>query len=195
MKSHALALFVLLLAVVGLPAQAEEITNEQILKTFESYMEAMGEGEFEALAQYIHPGELDEFKKLFITIGESAQKQDNFEGFADFLGVQTLDELKDMPSSKLFAKLFEVLTTLMPEFQQILKSAEVTLLGQVTEGQGEDEMIHLVYRMEMVVNGAKVKSVDTAAIKKAADDKYYFMMGEEVQGLVNALKNQFGGVN
>lgn len=195
MKRFCVALLVVLLAGVGLPSFAEKITDEQVIETFEGYMQAMRAGEFTTMAGYMHPGELDEFKKLFVAMGESSQKNGDFADFADFLGVQTLDELKQMPANKMFAQLFEVLTTVMPEFIQILKTAEVELLGQVTEGEGDDKVIHLVFRIQVEMNGAKISSVDTGSMKKAEDGKYYLMIGEEVQGLVNALKNQFGGLN
>jgi hypothetical protein len=184
-----------MLTAVCLPSVAEEVTDEQVLETFKDYMGAMRDGEYKTMAGYIHPGELDDFKKLFVTLGESAQRQGDFAEFAAFLGVETLEELKQTPSNELFAKLFEVITQIMPEFQQMLKSAKVNLLGQVTEGEGKDEVVHLVFRVELKMNGATIKSVDTAAMSKADDGKYYFMIGEEVQGLVNALKNQFGGLN
>lgn len=195
MKRSLTALFVLMLSVVGLPSYAEKITDEQVLKAFDQYMAAMKEGDFAALADFMHPGELEAFKKLFVTIGESAQKEGNFAEFGGVFRVETLNDLRVMPPKQMFANLFVVLTQMMPQFKEILQSAEVTLLGQVTEGEGEDELLHLVFRMEMVVNDAKVTSVDTSAMKKGADGRYYFLLGEEVQGLVNALKNQFGGVN
>lgn len=187
-------LFVLLL-LAGMPSHAEKVSNEQVIETFEGYLDAIVKGKLETLGQYIHPEELDTFKKLFVTIGESAAKQDNFEELAGILGVETLDELRMTPADELFTNLFNFITIAMPEFRQILKSAKTTMLGQVTEGEGEDELIHLVYRIEFEMNGAEIQSLDTATVKKAADGKYYLLFGEEIQGLIIALKNQFGGVN
>lgn len=195
MKRHCMVLVGLLCAALSAPAFGEEVTDKQLLQAFDDYMAALSGGEFEKLAQYIHPGELEEFKKLFITLGEGANREGNFEALGEIFGVKTLAELRALPPEKMLNNLFVMLTRIAPEFKEVLESAKITLLGQVTEGKGEDKILHLVFRMKMEINGAKVNAVDTVAMKKAADDKYYFLLGEEIQGLITAFRNQFGEVN
>ncbi len=194
MKPVRITLLTLLLCVCSQGHLAEPITDEKVRETVELYMDSMREGDYDTMSQLMHPAELEQLKQLFIVIAKKAEADGEFAELGVFLdGINSLRELEKTPAPVFFSKLMTSLVRFSPELGQVLKSAEVTLLGQVSEGEeGPDQLLHIVYRIEFELEGTPIKSVAVSTMKRNKDGRYGFLVDEQARGVVTALQKRFG---
>ncbi|MEM1353825.1 MAG: hypothetical protein AAGH88_02970 [Planctomycetota bacterium] len=149
----------------------------------------MREGDYLAMARAMHSGDLRDFKNLLLTVAQAADNEDNFRDFAVlFPGIETIDQLREQTPEEVFAGLMQALVGMMPDLRAILVGAEIETLGAVTEGE---DLIHVVHRMTMQVNGATVTTIDVVSLQQY-EDGYLILIDEQVRGIATALPRQFG---
>jgi len=182
-------LLILLMLCFAKPSAAEPMPNEQIVRTIEGYTQAMRDGDYLGMARAMHPGDLRDFKELLATVGQSAENQGQFREFgALFPGVRNMEQFRAQTPEEVFARLMKAVVGMMPELRAILAGAEIQVLGAVTEGE---DLIHVVHRMRMQVEGTTVTTIDVISLRKF-DDRYFILIDEQVRGIATALQRQFG---
>ena len=194
-----LGLVVLFVATIGaFGAQAEPAVDEAVRETLETYIAAMRDGEYEKMAGLMHPEDLKQFKKLYLLIAIEAEEADAFDELRFFLGgIRSAKDLEATTPEKFFATFMSALIQVAPDLGAILKTAKVTLLGQVTEG-GDDELLHVVHRMEMEmememeVEGEPISTLDVTSMRKTAEGDYRLILDEMAWGVTRSLQKRFG---
>lgn len=188
-RSHALSLILLL--TMCTQSFAEPVTNKQVLETIDQYIAAMREGDYATMATLMHPGELEELKQLFVLLAEQASAQGRLDELAPFLGgAESVTDFKKMPADVFFAKMMTTLTRFMPDLGKLLASAKVTVLGQVSEGE-DSQLLHIVTRTEMMLDGNTIRSVSVVSMKRADDELYYLLVDEKARGIARTLEQRF----
>lgn len=192
MKRTLLPLILLLVLVCPGGLRAEPVKDEAVRQTIETYIEAMREGEYETMAALMHPDDLAQFKKLFVLIAMEAKEQDAFEELGFFLGgIKTPEELEKTDPEAFFATFMSAVVQVVPDLGGILKTAEITLLGQIAEGEN-DELLHIVHRMEMKVEGEEISTLDVISMRRAGDGGYRLILDEMAWGVTRSLQKRFG---
>lgn len=182
----------LTLLLCPVPVFAEPEVDQAVLKTIDAYIEAMREGDYDAMAELMHPDDLAQFKKLFVLIAIEAKGQGAFEELALFLGgIKDPKELEQTEPGAFFAGFMSAVVQLMPDLGAVLKTAEVTILGQVTEGEGA-ELLHIVHRMEMEVEGEPISTLDVISMRRTAAGGYRLILDEMAWGVTRSLQKRFG---
>lgn len=185
-------LLAVLLCASPVLAEAEPDVDQAVLETIDTYIAAMREGDYDAMAELMHPDDLAQFKKLFVLIAMEAEKQGDFGELALFLGgIKNAAELDETEPEQFFAGFMSAVVQFIPDLGAVLKSAEVTILGQVAEGE-DDELLHVVHRMEMEVEGEPISTIDVISMRRSAGGGYRLILDEMAWGVTRSLQKRFG---
>ncbi|MEM9346698.1 MAG: hypothetical protein AAGB26_08770 [Planctomycetota bacterium] len=185
-------LLAVLLCASPMLAEAEPDVDQAVLKTIDTYIAAMREGDYDTMAELMHPDDLAQFKKLFVLIAMEAKEQDAFDELALFLGgIKDPRELEETEAEKFFAQFMSAVVQFVPDVGALLKTAEVTILGKVTEGEN-NELLHIVHRMEMEVEGEPVSTIDVISMRRSGGGSYRLILDEMAWGVTRSLQKRFG---
>jgi hypothetical protein len=131
-------------------AEAEELAARSL-----DYIRACDWGSFAAT---MHPEALSSFHNIFITL---AEKDTTGAVNQIFFGGRKLSEIHALTPAETFVSILDGMMMLMPPMKEAFRSADMTILGTVTE----NDLFHVVYRMKMKVLEVKASKVAVLSMK------------------------------
>lgn len=150
---------------------------------FEGFMAAMRAGDWDAYADRMHPEALAEFQSAFSRLSEV---DDSGEMFRMFFGVEDLAGLAELSPEEFFARFLENISR-TPIMGDLLQSASASIIGSVPEG----DVVHVVYRISMGLEGETITKVEVAPFRKHGDAWRALLTGslhEMMQALLASLE-------
>jgi hypothetical protein len=173
----------LLVSAVLLSAQTTETTEtpETVARQIGAATKA---GDWAGFTKIMHPEELAKFKRLFRPIiGATGEKLGE-----QFFGVQTQAAYDELSDSQAFERFMRGMLQQAPDVMGILSTSEMVMLGRVDESP---ELSHVVYRVEMKVEGVLVSKISVMSLKKHAGT-WRGLLTAEIEGLANAFASRTG---
>ena len=133
-----------------LTVEAEELAARCL-----DYMRTCDWGSFAAT---MHPEALLSFHDMFVSLAEM-----DTTGAVNqiFFGGRVLAEIQTLTPAETFVSVMDGMMMLMPPMKESFRSAEMRILGTVTE----DDLFHVVYRMKMSVLEAEVSKIAVVSMK------------------------------
>lgn len=173
-------LFVLLLAPLARPltAQQSDDSPEQVTSR---YVAAMRAGDWNGMAALMHPAALHQLRELFAVLFEASNADDVRQ---QFLGVATLAEARALSDTAVFAGIMRAATRQSAGVTELLRSAQVEVLGQVDEGH---DTTHVVYRMTMTIEGTPISRMDVISLARSPHGWRGLLKGD-VSALAAAIR-------
>lgn len=151
---------------------------------FEKLFDTMRKNDWAACSRMMHPDALAEFHRFFASLAEA---DESGEMARDFLGVQKPQDVITLTPSDMFERVMRGVSAMDPVMSEILSTSTATILGTVPEG----DVVHVVYRVRMGTEGARVSKIAVAPFKPRGDEWRALLTGE-MEGMIQALRNQAG---
>lgn len=173
----------LLIALLGIQDDAfgQKKSPEETIQEYVSYM---GNLDYEGMAEAMHPEALQEFSEFLVDL-VTMDSSGMF--LALFLGLDA-DEVAEKQPVELFALFMGNVMGLEPEVEESLKNATIDPIGHVMEG---DDVAHVVYRMNMPMEGATINKITVASMKRY-EKSWRMLLTGDVDELMQALRGQLG---
>jgi hypothetical protein len=150
---------------------------------------ALKDDRIEEFAKMMHPEALKEFRGLLMTVVAAAgEKGQEKQVLALFDGAKSADDLKEFTDVKFFTAFYRTVTKLQPQLKEMLGGSEVQTLGSVAEGK---DKMHVLYRMTMSVQGAKVTKMAVLSLRKT-ESGWGMLLDGDIEGMGAMLKQRFG---
>jgi len=176
----------LLCLLIALPAAAKRKKDDgaAVEALFASYVDALKRGDWDAAAGVMHPDALAEVHEVFTAL---ARLDTSGEVAREFLGVETADEVEAFTPSQTFARILQTLLGQDPDLAAAFGGSEAQMIGTVSEG----DTLHLVYRMQLSLQGAPVSKLAVASFQQH-QGQWTMLLSGEISGLVQMLRMQAG---
>jgi hypothetical protein len=172
-------IFAVALAVAcALPAAAQE-TPEAVLTR---YYETFRSGDFAANAAMMDPAALEELKATMAGLAGMAAAEGGEEEMREMFGVGSAAELGALAPAELYTRMLQA-TLGGGEMREIMRSAEIEVLGHVPEG---DDLAHVVYRMRLSFGGMDVDQVQIAPMRRTPDG-WRVMLTGSIAGMMQGM--------
>lgn len=180
--------FFLLLALSGTLVQALEPPSPSSPESVvQAYVAAMKAGQYAQTAEFMHPEALEKFRTMMLPLVEASAGTDEEKGLlAFFRGVKDVEALKKLSPAEFFAAFFAGLAESSPGMKEALSSASTTVIGSVPEG----DVIHVVSRTSVGVEGIGLSKMEVVSLKRAGEDWRVLLSGN-IEGIAQALKKAF----
>jgi hypothetical protein len=173
---------VLLLLVAPFPAptwaQAQGESPQQVTRRF---MQAMQGGDWTGMAALMHPAALRQLRELLTVLFEAERADDIRQRL---LGVSTVAEARALSDTALFAALMRVTIQQNAGLVDVLRTAQLEVLGQVAEGR---DTTHVVYRMAMTIQGTPITRMDVMSLARSPGGWRGLLKGD-VSALAAAIR-------
>ena len=155
---HSVTIIVMLIIapVFSISAQTSVQTPEAVAA---QYIEATRANDWAKCAQFLHPDALAKMKRMFAPL-VVADKTKNFS--VDFFAVHNIAEYEKLPDAVVYERLMTNLVKRVPAYKEAAATSEMKILGHVKEGT---DIVHVVYRMNMKINGAPVSKMAVMSLK------------------------------
>ncbi|HWC73635.1 MAG TPA: tetratricopeptide repeat protein [Gemmatimonadales bacterium] len=141
-----------------LPPPALETPQQVTLRM----IDAMRANDWQTMAALMDPRALHQLRE-FLSILFDTPNVDQIR--KELLGVSTVAEAQALSDTAMFEALLRYTTKSNPELGDVFRSAKVQILGQVNEGP---DTAHVVYRMQMTVEGTPVTTMDVVSLTRSA---------------------------
>ena len=150
-----------------------------------AYFEAFQNNRLNDLAGYMHPEALNRFRNMLMPVIEQGMKNKNEvkKILSLFDGVKSIQELKALSPQGFFTSFFKGMSAIIPDMHNIYASTKFQIIGHVNEG----EIVHVVYRGSISMNGASMTQLDVVSLKQQGSDWRLLLTGE-MENMVNLLK-------
>ena len=149
---------------------------------FKTFVEAARENDWAACSQMMHPEALAEFHRAFTSI---ARSDESGEVARMFFGVESGEDVVKLSPSSSFERVMQAIIAMYPGTEEIFGTSETTILGSVPEG----EVIHIVYRVYMEIEGGSVSKIAVASFKRDGDQWRALLTGD-MEGMIQAFQGQ-----
>ena len=179
------SLLALVFVAVPVAACAQE-AEEQPIQVANRYVNAMKAGDYQTMADLMHPEALSQLRNLFEPLFQSPA------GPAlarELLGVSSAAAAAELPDEDYFAGLMRFVISQQPGFDEALSTAAVETIGQVQEGA---DTVHVVYRMQLTVEGINLTQMDVFSMKRL-DGTWRGLLKGDLTNLAAALREAVGG--
>lgn len=150
---------------------------------FEGFMAAMRAGDWEAYADMMHTDALAEFQSALSGL---ADIDESGEVARTLFGVEDPAELGDLTPEEFFARFMGTMSR-MPMMEGVIQSASGSVIGSVPEG----DVVHVVYRISMQLEGETISKVEVAPFRKEGDEWRALLTGS-IQEMMQALRAALG---
>lgn len=170
--------------VFGADGWAQESTPETVAR---SYFDAMSRNDTAALARRMHPVALTQFQSLLLPMfeGKSADRVSS-DLLPMFDGVSTAADLRRLSPEAFYASFMSGVAKVNPRFLQIMKESRYEILGYVPEKDNS----HVVYRLEMTVEGQIAKRVAVLSLRKTGTT-WGVLLTTEAEGMATSLRRKY----
>ncbi len=161
-------------------------TPEDMIKL---YFEAFKAGDHELMAANMHPDELAKLKKELIPViargidaveGGVSRDQLAMKLFAD---TDPIDVIMNESPQEFFVRFMSWVNRMNPMMKNAMAGSTIDTLGFVPE----DDMAHVVYRVNINLMGARVRDMNVMSVKKLGD-AWKLMLSGEVEGMGKLLQ-------
>ncbi len=145
-----------------------------------AYMAAMRAGDWQAMAELMHPDALRELRGLLAPIlrhPEAAQLRMAMFQTSDTLALEAVGD------HAFFAAFIQFVLSQDPTSSAALQNAEIEVLGRIMEG----DTAHVVSRMSMVVEGVSVSKLEVVSFRQAGGTWRSLLTGD-VSGIATMLQ-------
>lgn len=176
-----LLLFATLAWTTPVAARQEDNTPEAVAA---AYMEAMRAGNWQGMANLMHPDALRELRGLLGPVMRRPETSQLRMAMFQTNDTLALDAISD---DAFFAAFTEFVLSQDPTTSTALRNAEIEVLGRIMEG----DTAHVVSRMSMVVEGVEVSKMEVASFR-LADGKWRSLLTGDVSGIATMLQGAVG---
>jgi len=151
-----------------------------------AYVAAVKTGGLGSVARLMHPEELAKFQEMMKPVIELAlTESEGREVFGRFSDSADETKLRALNSEAFMTTFLESIEALQPEISELLKSAEIEVLGHVKEGV----VSHVVTRLRVRARGATLEQM-TVMSTRDHEGTERLMLSGEIRQLAEALRSQ-----
>lgn len=177
-KTFSTALALLALALSGGAHPQEQTEGPE--KVLVEMIEVMRAGEWEAYALYLHPDALAEFRSFVLAL---AKADETGELEQVLLRSSEGELIEQLDGVAVFERFMQAMAEIEPGAFGSLGTASVQVLGSVVE----DDLVHVVYRMQLAVEGTPFVKVAVQGFKRDGNTWKALLTGD-IQALVASLQ-------
>jgi len=178
-------------AMLTLSTSVFAATPEEIAS---AYFDAFRRGDMAAVSAAMHPEETSKFQAMIVPVLEKglAAEDDRAEllGLDVLIGGDSIEYLYTEAPDVFFTRFMKWLLELNPTMKSSMAGATVQPLGHVDEG----ELVHVVYRMQMDMLGARISQISAISLKKDGDT-WKLMLTGEIEGMGKLLEANLDMMN
>lgn len=164
-----------------LAAQTAPETPEAVAQR---YVDAMRRHDWAAMAQLMHPQAVAKFRTMMGALMRS-QKAGRFR--EQFFGDSSAAQLDSLSDRDFYARFLEAAMS-EAELQEIVDSAQVTILGHVNESP---EIVHVVFSMRLPVGPISVVKPDVITLRREGTG-WLALLRADIEIMAAALQQRFG---
>jgi hypothetical protein len=185
--SFAMGLLLVLVLVSAPPlapaiALAEAQSPEDVAKVG---LDLVSKRDWPAYTHLMHPEALRSMRKMFRPIVAADSKGEATQGLFSVANLTSYDAASD---SALFCSLMINLMKIAPTMAEVVKNAEYTVIGTVSEGK---DLAHVVYRVHTAAEDVTMTKVSAITLRRQGET-WRFLLSGNIEGLVSALKKGQG---
>jgi hypothetical protein len=177
-----------LVFLAGLSAQGRAASTPE--EVVDQYFQAFRSGDLEGMAALMHPEELAVMQQELVPViahgidkVESGTAVDPMQ-LKLFADTDSIDTISSEPPDKFFVRFMNWVGRMNPMMQESMRNASIETIGHVMEG---DEIAHVVYRIRLMAQGARVSQMNVMPAKKNGDE-WRLMLSGEIRGISELLK-------
>ncbi|HMP73416.1 MAG TPA: hypothetical protein PKE55_09165 [Kiritimatiellia bacterium] len=166
---------------------AESSPEEMVIR----YFQAFQKGDVDGLAEIMHEGELENFQQaLYPAIAESVTSDPmglTRQGAMVRLltGGDDLKTIRDETPVAFYTRFMKWMIRINPAVVSSLSGATLQPLGSIPE----DDMAHVVYRIQLDLLGANISQLKVMTVKKDDEGAWRLTMTGEIEGLGRLLQS------
>ena len=179
--------FLLLATFTSLPALAANGSEETPKAVTERLSTTLKKGDWEGYSRLMHPEALARFRKMFAPLADLPDAQ---EALPALFGVEGPEQFRKLTDREVFVRLMANLEESVPGFGEALRNLEMTVVGQVPEG---NDLMHVVYRSDTAVDKLTVTSTNVLTLRRTAGG-WRVLLTANIEGLAEQLLSTFGTV-
>lgn len=176
--------FAALAMVIFIPALASS-QSDPARSVVEGYIAAQHRLDWKAVANYIAPTDLAEFKKTFQSIfaGIPGPVDTTILRPASF-GKKTAADIASADSVSYFAGIFTTVFDLYPVMRDMASTSGNTVLGSVNEG---DTLKHFLCRVNAKVQQESISNIEVISLQKIGG-KWYVVVKRSMEQMANLVR-------
>jgi hypothetical protein len=178
------------IGLITWPAAADDGSPKQIAKRF---LEGGLRGQGEAAARLVHHDAYEQFRIMILSAASEAYKagQEHIL-LGAFPGVETIDELMEMPARDLFVTFATNDGASDPIMRQVMSTTQVEVIGSVRD----DDMTHVVVRLTLRNGAATFEEVELVMLARDSDNWRVQLSAAHLEMLIRAaIANQVAMAN
>lgn len=173
-----------MLSLAGTSAQAAEPpASPSPESVVQSYVQALQSGQYQAVAELMHPEALEKFQSMMLPLFDVAGAEETASLLAFFRDVPDVAAIKKLSRTEFFAAFFAGILG-GPEMKEVLASVKMTPIGSVPEG----DVLHFVCRSAAAAEGVSISKLEVVSLKRSAGNWRVLLSGE-MEGVAQALRN------
>lgn len=163
---------------------AEEMLSPETLVTL--YYQEMAKGDWNAVSQHMHTGELEKFKTMMLPVFEEGFRSEKQpDALAAFTQGDDLEKVRNYTPQEFFSRFLKWIMVMKPGTERVLQHSTVQPIGHVMEEQS----VHVVYRMNTEIEGMKISKLAVMSLKPQGAQLKLALTGE-IEGMAQALQSQ-----
>lgn len=160
--------------------------DDQLQDVTNAYVQSMKAGDFAGMADLMHPASLAEFRLMLVPVLDLPGAD---EAVPQLLGVATVEDARALSDQGMFAAFMQFVVNQEPGVAEAMNTAEVEILGRVTEA----EDIHVVIRTTMTVQEVEMRQLDVVTFRQD-NGMWRAVLAGNVTALAQIISNQFSAI-
>jgi hypothetical protein len=168
--------YIFIFSCISVYAQGE--SPEEVAK---ASMEFVKKSDFSSYARLMHPEALAETKRMFRPIVAADERGKIAERFFGVTNSTQYDALSDIA---VFEALMIRITKDTPLFDEVLKTAEFSIIGSVPEGA---DIAHVVYRSGAKAGGLSISKLEVMSLRRY-QGRWRLLLTGDIEGLATMLR-------
>jgi len=160
-------------------AQGQNIPTNNPERLVTRMLEAMRSDNWPVVATLLHPEALASFHRIVTSFIAA-----DVTGVAGkhFLQLKDAESVAALTPEVVFARCMGSMTTMVPSMNEMFQSSSTAILGSVAEG----DMVHVVYRLTMTLEGAPLSKVMVLTAKRH-DSEWRSLLTADMDAVVARL--------
>ena len=153
-------------------------------------LQALQDDRLARFAELLHPEALTRFRASMMEVIEAAAASGNTEEVLElFDRIKTVKHLQQLTDAQFLESYYVGVGKIRSGPQQLLREAKIEVLGQVEEGP---DLAHVIYRLTVPrEEDAPLQKLSVMSLKRVKDG-WRTLLSEDVERVVERLKQRFG---
>jgi hypothetical protein len=154
------------------------------------YIRALADQQLNVVADTMHPGALERFKKILAEIADAieaapANRKPPEKMISALFGESGFAAVKTDPARDVFVRFMTNLTTFLPQIREMTAGSEYQMLGHVEEGN----LAHVVFRATLRRGSAELTKMEVLSLKRDGES-WKVLLTDDLANLVSGLGRQ-----